>query len=98
MSDDGYPTTSGPPKDLTALISLIEQGGDFAKQFAQAVRDANENNQEAINCVESWLDPTDDELIKYGVCASRRAGLRHCTDNSLMLYAKLLEKAPEVFQ
>ena len=98
MSEDGYPQNPGPPKDLTELISLIDQGGEFAKEFAQAVRDANANDQDAINCVESWLDPSEDELIKYGICASRRGGLSRCTDKTLMLYTKLLEKAPEVFQ
>lgn len=98
MSEGGYPTNPGPPKDLTALIRLIEEGGSFATEFAQAVKDANENNQDAINCVESWLDPSEDELIKYGIDASRRGPLSRCTDKTLMLYAKLLEKAPEVFQ
>ena len=98
MSDGGYPQNPGPPKDLTALIRKIDEGGTFPSEFAQAVKDANNNNPEAIACVEAWLDPSEDELTKYGICASRRGGLSRCTDKTLMLYTKLLEKAPEVFQ
>ena len=93
-----YPTNPGSPKDLTELIRLIEANGEFARGFAEAVRDANQNDQYAIDCVESWLEPSENELTKYGISASRRGGLSRCTDKSLMLYTKLLEKAPEVFR
>lgn len=69
----------------------------FAHDFALAVRHANEGNADAIVCVESWFQPADEELAKYGIHPARIPYLGRCTDKTFLLYTVLKEKAPEVF-
>lgn len=97
---DGQGDLSDGRYSLRKFIEKLESSEtNFSKDFARAVKDANWGiDQAAIDCVESWFEPTDTELLSYGLRSNRIHNLKRCTDANLMLYATLKKRAPEVFQ
>jgi hypothetical protein len=76
------------PKDpytLWGLVELLESNSDFAGFFFDKLRDALDNKQSAIDCVESYLAPTAEELMELGVPLSGVGSHRKCTDSGLLV-------------
>ena len=85
--------------DLTQLLAKLEANqNDFAEFFATKLKLANLGDQNAIACVDSYFEPTDQELQDLGIPASQWGPMRKCTDSGLLVVAKAKEKAPQVFQ
>lgn len=88
---------SNAPMNLTKVLALLETDSDFAGFFAATVQSANKGNQNAIDCVDSYLQPTVGELQNLGIPKSQIGPMRKCTESGNLVLAKLYEKAPEAF-
>jgi hypothetical protein len=87
----------GAPMKLSDVLSLINTDSVFANFFATTVQAANKGSQDAINCIDSYLQPTVDELLKLGIPRSQIGPMRKCTESGNLVLAKCFEKAPEAF-
>jgi hypothetical protein len=56
----------------------------FARDFAATIKAANEGDQTAIDVVESYVYPDEQELIDLGIHRSHWGPLRKCTDLGLL--------------
>ena len=83
--------------NLTEILELLENDADFAMFFATKVQQANNNNQDAIDCVDSYLQPTAEELENLGIPKSEIGPMRKCTESGNLVLVKCKEKAPEAF-
>ena len=83
-----YPCPKDPkgPYNLGELVARLKQNEDnFAKFFAETVKLALDNDENAINCVNSYFKPETQELLDLGIPESRVESLRRCTDSSLLV-------------
>ena len=85
------------PMTLTQVLGLLDSDPDFATFFATTVQDANKNIQSAIDCVDSYLEPTVEELENLGIPKSQIGPMRKCTESGNLVLLKCYEKAPEAF-
>jgi hypothetical protein len=72
---------------LWELITLIKTDKDFAQFFRELLKSANNNEKGAIECVDSYFEPTADELEELGVPLSQINSLRRCTESGLLVAA-----------
>ena len=74
------------PKDrsLPAFVAKIRNGKTFAAFFTSVVECALTGDEKAIECVESYLEPTDKDLADLGVHRSQWNSMRKCTDVGLL--------------
>jgi len=70
---------------LWALVNLLQTDSDFAGFFFPKLKDALDNDPNAITCVESYLAPTDDELTELGIPMSQVGSHKRCTDSGLLV-------------
>ncbi len=82
---------------LSAVLALLDTDSDFATFLATKVQAANDGDQEAINCVDSYLAPTARELQNLGIPKSQVGPMCKCTDSGNLVLAKCKEKAPGAF-
>jgi len=82
---------------LTQVLELLDSDPDFAMFFATTVQNANNNDQAAIDCVDSYLEPTPEELETLGIPKSQIGPMRKCTESGNLILVKCKEKAPEAF-
>jgi hypothetical protein len=77
---------SGRAFDLKTLRDMLEdkQGG-FATFFFPVLKEAMSSNPDAIRCVNSYLAPTEPELIALGIPASQIESYKKCTDSGLLV-------------
>ena len=73
------------PYTLWGLVRLLQTDSEFADFFAELLRRANNNEKGAIECVDSYLAPTTDELQALGIGASQWNSLRKCTESGLLV-------------
>src|SRR4026208_1012740 len=85
------------PYTLWGLVGKLRDDSDFAAFFAAQLKAANEGGKAAIACVESYLDPTDQELENLGIHESQWGSLRKCTDVGLLVIVTAKQKAPQIF-
>jgi hypothetical protein len=52
----------------------------------------------AIECVESYYEPTDEELENLGLHESQWGSMRRCTDSGLLVIVVAKQTAPKVFK
>jgi uncharacterized protein (DUF2384 family) len=78
------PNPMGKPYTLWELIRLLADRG-FAQFFLEKLRKAEGNDMEAIDCVNSYLEPTEQELQELGIPASQWGSMRRCTDSGLLV-------------
>lgn len=82
---------------LTQVLALLETDSDFANFLATTLREAYGGDQAAIDCVDSYLQPTAGELQNLGVPKSDVGPMRSCTESGKLVLTKCFEKAPEAF-
>ena len=93
------PLSEGGTKfTLWGLVKELEQKPDFAKFFATQLRLANMGDRKAIECVESYYEPTDEELGNLGIHESQWGSMRRCTDSGLLVIVIAKQTAPQVFK
>ena len=80
----GCPNPNGKPYNLSELVALLKKDKTFAQFFSDLSKRAEENDPDAIACVNSYLAPTDQELQDLGRPASEWDTLRKCTDSGLL--------------
>lgn len=78
------PNPRGKPYGLWELVRLLEER-TFAQFFLEKLRKAEGNDMDAIECVNSYLEPTELELEELGIPASQWGSLRRCTDSGLLV-------------
>lgn len=85
------------PMSLTQVLALLETDPDFARFLATTVQEANRGDQHAIDCVDSYLQPTAEELHNLGLPKSQIGPMRKCTESGNLVLAKCKEQAPDAF-
>jgi hypothetical protein len=85
------------PMNLTQVLALLETDRDFASFLAIKVQEANKGDQDAIDCVDSYLQPTARELQNLGIPKSQIGPMRKCTESGNLVLAKCQEQAPGAF-
>jgi hypothetical protein len=78
------PNSNGP-YGLWQLVRLLQSDEEFAEFFADLLKRANNSEKGAIECVDSYLAPTDDELQGLGIPAFQWNALRKCTESGLLV-------------
>jgi hypothetical protein len=73
------------PYNLGDLVELLKDDKTFAQFFTAKLKDALNGDKNAIECVDSYLAPTTQELQDLGIPASRVEGMRKCTDSGLLV-------------
>jgi hypothetical protein len=76
---------TGKPYKLWALVDMLQTKQDFADFFFAKLKEALDNEQPAIECIESYLEPTDQELIDLGIPLSQVGAEKRCTDAGLLV-------------
>lgn len=69
---------------LWDLVALLKSDKSFAQFFTTQLKKALNNETAAINCVDSYLEPTTQELQDLGIPPSRIGPTRRCTDSGLL--------------
>ena len=69
---------------LWELVDQLKQP-DFAEFFLDRLKRAGENNRDAIDCINSYLAPTVEELEDLGIPAFQIDSMRRCTESGLLV-------------
>lgn len=80
----GNPHNAGQPYTLTEILVELKNE-DFAKFLFDLIKRAQGNHKDAINCLNSYLEPTENELENLGIPASEIDSMRRCTDSGLLV-------------
>jgi hypothetical protein len=88
----GCPNPRGRPYSLSQLTALLEDKA-FAKFFFDLLKRAEGDEKEAIECVNTYLDPTDQELQNLGIPEARWSSLKKCTDSGLLVLVMAQQNA-----
>ena len=83
----GICSNPGPPLGLWDVIAKLQSDKGFAAEFIDLLKSANNNEQDAIDCVNALLAPSKDELIGLGVPLSQVDSFRKCTESGLLVAA-----------
>lgn len=86
------PGNEGRPYNLTDFLVLLKDK-DFARSFLDLLKRAWENEKGAIDCVNSYLAPTVQELEDLGIPASQIESMRKCTDSGLLVMVTAQQNA-----
>ena len=86
------------PMTLMQVVALLESDPDFATFLATKIQEANGGNQSAIDCVDSYLEPTVTELENLGIPKAQIGPMRKCTESGNLVLVKCYEKAPDAFE
>ena len=93
------PLSEGGKKfTLWPLVRELETNPAFAEFFARELKKANEGDKEAITCVESYYEPTDEELGNLGIHQSQWGSMRRCTGSGLLVVVTARQTAPQIFK
>ena len=84
----GCPNPNGKPYTLWQLVALLKRDRTLAQFFLDLSKRAEGNDPAAIDCVNSYLAPTDQELQDLGIAASEWVTLKRCTDSGVLAIAK----------
>ena len=66
--------------------------------FATTLQAANGGDQASIDCIDSYLAPTAEELQNLGIPKAQIGPTRKCTESGNLVLIKCYEKAPEAFE
>lgn len=77
-------SNDGKPYSLFELVALLKDKA-FAEFFFNLLKSAEKNERGAIDCVNSYLLPTVQELQDLGIPASRIESMRRCTESGLLV-------------
>jgi hypothetical protein len=92
-----YPCPNPTPKDkttLTDVLARLENEPGFATFLFGKLQEAyTTGNQFAIDCVDSYLQPTPIELQDLGLSKYQQSSMRRCTDSGLLVLVKCKQKA-----
>ena len=80
------------PLSLWALIKKLELERDFASDFVDLLKNANNNDKGAIACLNGYLEPSTGELDDLGISASDLNSMKKCTESG-SLVAAIAKKA-----
>ena len=86
------------PTSLEAVLKRLEDDSEFATFFAGKLKMALAGDHGAIDCVDSYLKPTWEELTILGIDALDQSVMRHCTDSGFLVLSECKKRAPGVFQ
>ena len=86
------PGNEGRPYNLTDFLILLKDK-DFASSFLDLLKRAEANEKGAIECVNSYLAPTVQELEDLGIPASQIESMRKCTDSGLLVIVTAQQNA-----
>lgn len=87
---------SGRAFDLHTIRDMLEDtSSGFAAFFFPVMKEAMNNNGSAKTCVESYLAPTDQELMELGIPASGVGTKKRCTDSALLVAVIAEQHAPK---
>jgi hypothetical protein len=84
-SEAAFECPSKEKHTLWGLVKLLENDPAFAQFFFDLLKRANENDPAAIRCVDSYYEPTTEELQELGVPASQVDNMRRCTDSGSLV-------------
>ncbi len=76
---------SGRAFDLDTVRDMLQNTPGFAAFFFPVLKEAMNNNLAAKACIDSYLAPTDQELMDLGIPASGVGSNKRCTDSGLLL-------------
>jgi hypothetical protein len=85
-------SNDGKPYKLWEFLPLLKDKV-FARFFLDLLKRAEENEQDAIACVNSYLEPSEQELQDLGIPASQWGSLRRCTDSGLLVVVTAKQNA-----
>lgn len=86
------PGNEGRPYSLLEFVALLKDKA-FAKFFFDLLKRAEANDKAAIDCVNSYLEPTEQELQDLGIPASRIESMRRCTESGLLVIVTAQQNA-----
>jgi hypothetical protein len=86
------PGNEGRPYSLMEFVGLLKDKA-FAGFFLDLLKLAEANDKAAIECVNSYLAPTVEELENLGIPASQIESLRKCTDSGLLVVVTAQQNA-----
>lgn len=86
------PANEGQPFNLTELLELLKDKA-FAQFFFDLLKRAEANERGAIDCVNSYLAPTVQELQDLGIPAARIESMRRCTESGLLVIVTAQQNA-----
>jgi hypothetical protein len=66
---------------LAQIVNRLKTDSEFASDFKQTLASAIENDQTAIDCIDSYLAPTAEELQAKSVSKSEVALYSSCTES-----------------
>ena len=78
------PNPREKPYTLWEIVHLLADR-TFAQFFLDKLTKAEGNDMNAIDCVNSYLEPMELELQELGIPASQWGSLRRCTDSGLLV-------------
>jgi hypothetical protein len=87
------PNTGAKYNITTLKGALQDTTTGFAQFFAAQLKLANQGNPSAIACVDSYLEPSDQELENLGIHRSQWGPLRKCTDLGLLVHVMADDEA-----
>jgi hypothetical protein len=86
---------SGRAFDLHTIRDMLEDtSSGFAVFFFPVLKDAINGNPLAKTCVDSYLAPTDQELMQLGIPASGVGSKKRCTDSALLVAVIAQQNVP----
>jgi hypothetical protein len=86
------PDNEGQPYSLKELLERLKEKA-FAEFFFELLKKAERNERGAIDCVNSYLLPTVQELQDLGIPAARIESMRRCTESGLLVLVTAQQSA-----
>ena len=92
MAEFANPKTGGK-YTLTELVWQLKHTQGFAAFFTIQLKLAFAGDEAAIACIDSYLEPTDQELGGLGIPESEWGALRKCTDSGFLVIVTANDEA-----
>ena len=86
------PDNDGQPYSLKELLERLKDKA-FAEFFFNLLKSAERNDEGAIDCVNSYLLPTIEELQELGIPKARIESMRRCTESGLLVLVTAQQNA-----
>ena len=86
------PNPEGKPYSLAQLLGKLQEKG-FAADFFSLLKSAEANNQNAIDCVNSYFAPTTTELQNLGIPSDQIPIMKRCSDSGLLVLVTASQNA-----
>ena len=66
-------------------LEQLKTDSDFAMFLAEQVKLGLDGNQDALDCVDSYYEPTDSEMQNFGIPSSKLDVMRKCTESGFLV-------------